>query len=103
MLLFYIPCTSLAEAKNIGKKLVEEKLVACANIIKDIETIYRWEGKVNENNEVLLLVKGPERNHEKIEKLVKGLHSYDVPCIIAIKPHTVEKEYAEWLEKETSD
>jgi periplasmic divalent cation tolerance protein len=103
MLLFYVPCPSLGEAKQIGKTLVEEKLAACANVIKHIESCYFWEGKLNEDNEVLLILKASEKNHAQIEKKIKELHTYDVPCIIAIKPHAVNKEYKEWVEKQSGE
>lgn len=100
MLLFYVPCPSLGEAKKIAEILVNEKIAVCGNIIKDIESYYTWKGKLCNENEVLLILKTLGENKDKLEKRIKELHSYDVPCILSIKTYSENKEYLDWVKKE---
>ncbi len=97
----YITTTNLEEARKIGKKLVEEKLVGCANIIPAIESIYQWEGKMVEDPEALLICKSKKSLSKKIIKRVKELHSYTVPCVSIIPILEGNKDYFDWLEKVT--
>ena len=74
----------MEEAQKIGRILVEEGLVACANIVPEIQSIFSWEGQVTEEREALLILKSVKESFESIEAKVKALHSYDVPEIIAL-------------------
>ena len=82
MKLFYIPCKDIDEAKNIAIKLLEERLVFCTNIIDKIETLYIENNKINNANEVVLILKANAKNTQNIHDRVKQLHSYDIPAII---------------------
>ncbi len=99
--LVYITCSNFEEAKKIGKKLIEERLAACVNIVEKIFSIYWWQGKIEEANEALLIAKTNERNLESLMKRVKELHSYTVPAILAIKIEKGYEEFLKWLDKET--
>ncbi len=85
------------EAKMIAQKLVGEKLVACANILKGIESVFWWDGKIDSSQEALLLLKSKKSCFKKIVKTVKGLHSYAVPEIIALPIAQGSKNYLEWI------
>ena len=85
------------EAKFIGRTLVKERLVACANIFP-ITSIYNWEG-MQENEEVVLLVKTTTENVKKIEQRVKELHSYEIPCMISLVIDGYG-EYLNWINRE---
>lgn len=85
------------EAINIGKVLVKEKLAACVNIISPINSIYRWRGKIEKTNEVLLIVKTKKGLEEEIIKKVKALHGYENPEIIFLKIEKGSKEYLKWI------
>ena len=99
MILIYITCKNKKEAQKIGKALVKEKLAACVGYFP-IESIYRWKGKMVNDKEFALLIKTTKKNFMKIEKRVKELHSYQIPCICAIPAYKVNKEYLSWVKKE---
>ena len=91
------------EAVNIGKTLVEENLVACANIFPQISSIFHWKGKICDEREVLLCVKSRASLFKKIKERVIGLHSYDVPEIIALSIHLGSEDYLSWIDEVTED
>ncbi|HDY68389.1 hypothetical protein LCGC14_2979790 [marine sediment metagenome] len=97
----FITTSSLDEAEKIGRALVEEKLVACANIISPIRSIYRWQGKICDDKEVLIILKTKKKLFKQIEKRVKALHSYEVPEVISIPIIEGSNKYLSWLENET--
>ena len=99
MILIYITCPNKKEAKKIGQALVEKRLAGCVNIFP-IEAIYWWEGKITEDKEFVLIVKTFEKNFSKIEKLVRKLHSYEIPCIISIPVERVNNSYLGWIRGE---
>ena len=87
----------VAQAKAIAQKLVKEKLVACANILKGIESLFWWEGKIDSSQEALLILKSKKSCFKKIVKTVQSLHSYTVPEIIALPIAQGSKDYLEWI------
>ena len=99
--MIYITAKDKDEAKAIGKGLVEERLVACVNIIDNMESIYWWEGRVQEAHEVVLIAKTKESLVPKVIDKVKSMHSYDCPCIVLLPVLGGNPEYLEWVAKET--
>ena len=91
-----------AEAKRIASRLVADKLIACANIVKGVQSVFRWQGKVDHAKEVLLILKSTQSKLQKIIKVVKTLHSYDVPEIVALPIVGGNPQYLQWL-KESVD
>jgi periplasmic divalent cation tolerance protein len=89
------------EAVKIASALVEERLAACVNIIKDIRSIYRWEGKVEDDSEALMVAKTTEELFGRLSTRVKELHPYSVPEVIAAPVVQGLKEYVEWIEEVT--
>jgi len=86
-----------AEAARIGRTLVEERLVACANVIGPIRSIYRWQGAVEDGREHLLLLKGRAADVAGIETRVRALHGYDVPEVLALPVRAGSAAYLAWL------
>ncbi len=100
-IVIYITTGSISEAKKIGRTLVEEKLVACSNIISPIRSIYSWQGKICDDKEALMILKTRKKLFTQIVKRVEKLHSYDVPEIIAMPIIEGSSKYLSWLNKET--
>jgi len=82
--LIYITTGSLDEARTIGKELVSHRLAACANIIDNINSIYWWDGEIQDDREVILLAKTKESLVPELIEKVKSLHSYECPCIVSL-------------------
>ncbi|MCK5458959.1 MAG: divalent-cation tolerance protein CutA [Thermoplasmatales archaeon] len=99
--IIYSTTGSVEEARKIARILVEEKLVACVNIIPKIESIYRWQGKIEEDNECILLAKTTDKNVDKTIQRIKELHSYDVPDIVSFPITKGLKGYLDWIKDET--
>ena len=85
------------EAAAIAKSIVGEKLAACANIIKNVRSIYRWEGEVQDDPEVLMVIKTRKELFDKLEARVRELHSYDVPEVISLDIRDGSEPYLNWL------
>jgi periplasmic divalent cation tolerance protein len=86
------------EAKKIAGGLIKAKLAACVNILDKIDSIFFWAGKVDRARESLLLIKSKKEQLPKIIKLVKSLHSYEVPEIIAVPIIAGDKPYLRWID-----
>ena len=94
-----ITTKSLAEAKKISHTLVEEKVVACVNIIQGVQSVFWWKEKVNESKEVLLIVKTRRELFKRLVERVKALHSYEVPEIIALPIVDGSADYLKWIDQ----
>jgi periplasmic divalent cation tolerance protein len=88
-------------AAEIAKKLVGERLVACANILPALRSIYRWQAKVQDENEVLVLLKTRHQHFERLKARILELHPYDVPEVIAIPVEQGHQAYLDWIASET--
>jgi periplasmic divalent cation tolerance protein len=91
------------EAEKIGNTLVREKLVACAQIVTDIHSVYWWQGKIESAGEVLVLFKTRGSLFARVAARIKELHSYKVPEIIALPIVAGSDEYLRWIEESTVD
>ena len=85
------------EAAAIADMLVEARLAACVQILPQINSIYRWQGKVERASEVLLLAKTELKKFAKLEERVRAIHSYDTPEIVAVPAVAISSPYLEWL------
>jgi periplasmic divalent cation tolerance protein len=96
-----VTCPSRASAETIARVVVQERLAACANIGSGINSIYRWNGAIEETDEVPLLLKTRADLFDRLAGRVKEMHDYVVPCIIATTLTAIDPAYAKWLEEET--
>ena len=100
-IVIFITAKDYDQAAKISQHLVDQKLIACANILNGVKSLFWWEGKVDEANEVLLILKTRKSLFKKIEKAVKALHSYEVPEIIALPIIEGHKPYLKWVNEST--
>ena len=84
-------------ARQIGTVLIEKQLAACVNLIPAVESIYRWQGRVETSAEVLAIFKTSAVVFPDFERELAALHPYDVPEIVAIEPTAVSDNYASWV------
>jgi periplasmic divalent cation tolerance protein len=87
------------EAEKIAQALLEEKLIACANIVGPVSSHFHWEGKVQQAEEFLVLLKSRADLFEKLSERVRALHSYEVPEVLAVPVVAGSKWYLDWLAK----
>lgn len=85
------------KAKSLSELLLKEKVCACVNIIKDVDSFFWWEGKIDSGQEALLVIKTTDQIFSKLEKLIKDNHPYEVPEIIGFSAAKINKEYLDWL------
>jgi len=90
-------CGSEEEAEKIGRYLVENLLAACVNVIPQIKSIYRWQGKVESSAEWLLLIKTTVEKFPKVRNAIRELHSYDLPECVALAVEDGSEEYLGWI------
>jgi periplasmic divalent cation tolerance protein len=100
--LLYITAGSMDEARRIGRALVEERLVACVNLIDGMTSIYWWQGAVEEGSEVVIIAKTTAGRVGTVVERVKALHSYAVPCVVALPIESGNDAFMTWIARETA-
>ena len=90
-------CPGSITAKKIAQDLVTEKLAACVNIVPGVQSFYAWVGKVDNANELLLVIKTTVNGYQALEKRLKKLHPHELPEIIAVPILTGSAEYLNWI------
>jgi periplasmic divalent cation tolerance protein len=96
-----VTCGSEEEALKIANALIEDYLAACVNLVAPIRSLYRWEGKIWDEKEWLLIIKTQKHRFEELEKKVKSLHSYSVPEIISLPITEGSSAYLNWIGENT--
>ena len=94
----FVTAANKIEAQKIAESLIDKKLAACVNIVDKLSSLFMWEGKLDKARESLLIIKSKKEKLPRIIRLVKSLHSYEVPEIIAIPIAGGEKEYLRWID-----
>lgn len=84
-------------ARRISKEIITENLAACVNLIPNVESIYRWEGKIEQANEVLAIFKVAVAGFKQLEEKLLEKHPYDTPEIIGFTPDQVSDKYLKWV------
>lgn len=100
--LVYTTYPSLVEAEQAGRLLVEKGLAACVNILPGMRSIYRWQGKVETADEVVMIVKTKDAQKEAVAAEVKRNHSYDTPAILFLPADGGDAGYVRWILSESS-
>ena len=98
-----VTCGSIKEAQQIGRALVDRRLVACVSILSaPVQSIYRWKNKIESAKEVLLLLKSSRSRFAAVESAIRKLHSYDLPEIIALPIAAGSRGYLDWISRSVS-
>ena len=100
-LLAYSTFPDVQTARQIAQQLVSENLAACANILPAVESIYRWQGKIENADETLALFKTTSLAYSDFQERLKALHPYDVPEIICVKISSGLPDYLRWIDQNT--
>jgi periplasmic divalent cation tolerance protein len=90
-------CGSVEEARSIAHALIDRQLAACVNIVPQIESVYRWQGKVETTAEWLLIIKTTERAFDRLREALTALHSYKLPECIEVAIEDGSAAYLEWI------
>jgi periplasmic divalent cation tolerance protein len=96
-LIVLMTASNREEAVKIVRVLLEERLIACGNIVDPVSSLFWWRGKIEEEKEVLVIMKSHEKLFKKLSKRVRELHSYDVPEVLALPIVDGSSSYLEWL------
>lgn len=86
-------------AFTLAEQLVSKGAAACVNICSPVTSVYRWEGRLETNEELLLLIKTTQAKYLELEKLIRSLHPYELPEIIAVPVEQGLQEYLDWVER----
>ena len=98
----YMTAGDLAEARRIGRTLVEERLAACVNIIDGMRAVYRWEGELQEGQEVVVIAKTVAAKVDALVARVKALHSYECCCVLALPVAAGNPPFLDWIAAEVA-
>ncbi|MEM6781397.1 MAG: divalent-cation tolerance protein CutA [Pseudomonadota bacterium] len=91
------------EVDDLCAALLERKLIACANIMAPHKAIYRWEGRVESENECAVILKTTQEKFAELEKAVVELHSYDTPCLLQIDITDAHEPFLKWIGEQVAD
>ncbi len=94
----YVTCGSSREARKIARALVEQRLAACVNLVGPIRSFFRWDGKLCDDREFLLIIKSSRRAFRELRRLVEKLHSYEVAEVICLPILEGSARYLAWMD-----
>ena len=95
--LMYVTVPDIKTAKDLARPLIQKKQAACVNIIPQITSIYEWEGKIEEDNEVVMLIKTATSNIDEISTFIRKNHPYDVAAVISVKIDNGNPPFLDWV------
>jgi periplasmic divalent cation tolerance protein len=101
-LIVFVTAPNGEESNLLAEALVAEQLAACVNLVRGVESVYRWEGKVVKESETLLIIKTVRPVYDQLEKRVRELHSYTTPEVVAVSIERGSADYLSWLARATS-
>lgn len=91
------------QARDLSLRLLDERLIACGNIVPGVTSLYRWEGRLEQSGEVLLVMKTRAELVKQLRDRVNELHPYEVPEVVALQASDVAPAYARWVRHETTE
>ena len=98
----YMTVGSFEEAKSIGQILVGQNLAACVNLLENMTSIYKWDEKLDESKEVIMIAKTSKTLMPKLIETVNSHHSYDCPCILELPIQGGNPDFLSWIESQTA-
>lgn len=101
--LVYVTAPSLAEAESLARLAVERRLAACANILPGMRSLYWWQGKLEQADEVVLLLKTTEALAAELTRALASAHSYDCPCVVVLPIEGGHLAFLDWIAAETAE
>lgn len=99
LIYFHVPCPNDKSANELGRLCILNRLAACVHIIPVI-SIFEWQGKLNPEDELLLILKTTKKRSDRLESFIEKNHSYEIPCILKIKGEC-NSSYYDWVKKQT--
>ena len=102
-ILLYITTEDKQEAQSIGKALVEEKLVACVNIMENMQAMFWWKDKVDKASETVLIAKTKKSLLSEVIEKINSMHSYECPCVIALPIIGGNESFLQWIQESTKN
>lgn len=97
LIIVLMTASSKKEAENITQKLLEERLIACANIVDNVTSLFWWKEKIEQENETLVVMKSSEKMFKQLIQRIQELHSYEVPEILALPIVAGSQSYLDWM------
>ncbi|PTN33165.1 divalent-cation tolerance protein CutA [Desulfonatronum sp. SC1] len=101
-IMVYMTAESMDQAKTIAKELISNRLAACVNILDHMQSLYWWEGNVEESGEVVILAKTRAELLSALTERVQAVHSYDCPCIVSWPLTDGHQPFLDWIGRETA-
>jgi periplasmic divalent cation tolerance protein len=95
----YLTFPTKSEAQNIILALLDENLIACGNILPPVESFFAYEGEIQKANEVVAVVKTRRKNEDKIIKMIRRLHSYEIPCVVFVPIEDGNPAFMDWVDQ----
>ncbi len=100
--MIYVTFGTEENAREVAKHLLEKQLISCANIFPAIQSIYIWKGEIKEDQEIVAIFKSRAGLFKEIEDAITSLHTYEVPCIVALPIEQAHEPFLKWIENSTS-
>jgi len=102
MIIVFTTLPSFMHAESLASKILEAKLAACCSILRVERSMYRWEGRIHKESELLLMIKARKASYPRLEAFIKKNHPHSCPEIIGVPASKASKEYKKWAYSETA-
>lgn len=96
-IIVFCTCPNEEIGRKIAEKLVTDKIAACVNIVPGLESIYRWQGQICKDKEMMLIIKSSSDKYNQLENSIRAIHPYETPEIIAVTISNGYEKYLEWI------